>query len=159
MLLWKGRICIDKETGEPTEFEFPLLGKIKTQSPVILMVAFAAALVTYPITQAKPSEGTLTVPIKADGKTVTVRLVPVPSYQMTVDSSGTYPLKFPLLRNTTTYLALYEIDHQIVYSNSVEISGGKVALPEYAWVEPPSEHIPVHKEGVSDAELKALGIQ
>lgn len=157
-LLWKGRIYLDSKTHQPTEFEFPVLGKFKTQSPVIALVLIAAVLVIYPIVQAGPAEGTLTVPIEASGQTVTVRLVPVPTYQLTVDSSGTYPLKFPMLRNTSTYLALYEIDHHIIDSRSVEMKHGKLALPPFEWDAPAAEPAEVRTEGVTHAELRTLGI-
>ena len=44
MLLVKRIIVLDRTTRKPMEFEFPLLGKVKTQSPVIALAVIGAVL-------------------------------------------------------------------------------------------------------------------
>lgn len=48
-LLYQRKIYIDSQTGQPTQVEFPFLGKIKTQSPVLLLFALGVFLLVYPV--------------------------------------------------------------------------------------------------------------
>jgi len=160
-LAWKGRVYLDAETKSPIEFEFPILGKVKTQSPIILLVLIGAAMVLYPIGKSDPSEVTLTTPIQTNGRAVTVRVVPLPAYQLTVDASNTYQMRVPVLPNVSTYYAQYEVDKEVLpCSEPVTISGNQVKLNGCEWVEPSepaATSLPATKE-VSDAFLKQLGI-
>jgi hypothetical protein len=160
-LAWKGRVYLDAETKNPIEFEFPILGKVKTQSPILLLVVIGAAMVLYPIGKSDPSEVTLTTPIQTTGKAVTVRVIPLPAYQLTVDSSNTYEMRVPVLPNVSTYYAQYEVDKQVLpCSEPIVISGSQVKLNGCGWVDPSdpvTPQLPATKE-VSDAFLKQLGI-
>lgn len=92
ILLFKRRVYLDREIGQPSENEIdlPLIGKFKTQSPAIVLIFLAAVLVLYPIwlRSTRAEFATVEGDIQAGGKSVTVTIVPVPRYQEIVDDSG-----------------------------------------------------------------------
>ena len=51
VLIGMRRIYVDKETKEVTEIDFPLLGKMKTQSPALFLIAVGFMLTGYAVYQ------------------------------------------------------------------------------------------------------------
>ena len=51
VLIGMRRIYVDKETKEVTEIDFPLLGKMKTQSPALFLIAVGLMLTGYAVYQ------------------------------------------------------------------------------------------------------------
>ena len=56
VLLYKEKIYIDRATTEPTEFELPLIGKIKTHTPILGLLVFAMLLVLIPLLTRTPPD-------------------------------------------------------------------------------------------------------
>jgi hypothetical protein len=53
LLLWRGRIFLDKQTNQPTSFEVSNWIKFSSQSPVLGMLLLGVVLLIYPVYQAK----------------------------------------------------------------------------------------------------------
>src|SRR5216684_986553 len=87
-LLYKRRIYLNAVTKMPIEVEMPILGKLKSQSPVIVIIFIGAALVLYPIYMARTELGTVEGSIHTSGKSVTVTVVAQPRFQETLHTSG-----------------------------------------------------------------------
>jgi hypothetical protein len=137
-LLWKGRVYLDAK-GEPISFEFPVIGKIKTQSPVIAMVLIGAGMVLYPISRAAPPpcpgtsrDVTVMTPIDTQEKTVNVYLV---AEEWVAESKNTFPIKLTVVPGDAEYTALYEVDRHIWSSEPVSIPAGvtKVSMKGFTW--------------------------
>jgi len=56
VLLYKEKVYIDRATTEPTEFELPLIGKIKTHTPILGLLVFAMLLVLIPLLTRTPPD-------------------------------------------------------------------------------------------------------
>lgn len=171
LLIGMRRIYIDKETNQPTEFEFPLLGKMKTQTPALFLIAMGGMLSAYSSYQAaelwKQSitatvPGTLDGEIQLDGAKATVLVLAVPSqYENARQSSGKFSLPVQLLPNSD-YQVKYEVD-QHVFPVQTDFSNNRIQAHPFHYVHStgPDELPPdlqTQKEGLSDAELKKLGI-
>jgi len=171
LLIAMRRIYVDKETNQATEFDFPLLGKIKTQTPALFLVAVGGMLSAYSSYQAaelwKQSiistiPGTLDGEIQLDGAKATVLVLAVPSqYENARQSSGKFSLPVQLLPNSD-YQVKYEVDQQ-VFPVQTEISANHIQAHPFHYVHSsgPDELPPdlqTQKEGLSDAELKKLRI-
>src|ERR1700674_2330621 len=70
ILLFKRIVILDAETRQPTSFEFPLLGKVKTQTPLLIPILLSAVLILYPVTMSDRLE----VPIKSLRGVITGKL-------------------------------------------------------------------------------------
>jgi hypothetical protein len=73
---------IDAATGSPIEFEMPLIGKVRTQSPVIAMALIGAGLLIYGLNHSQQDNLAITGEIKSD-QPVTVYFVGIPQFQYT----------------------------------------------------------------------------
>jgi hypothetical protein len=171
LLIGMRRIYIDKETNQPTEFEFPLLGKMKTQTPALFLIAVGCMLSAYSGYQAAALSkqsvsatvpGTLDGEIQLDGAKATVLVLAVPSqYQHARQSSGKFSLALQLLPNSD-YQVKYEVD-QYVFPVQADFSNNHIrAHPFHYMHSTGSDELPLdvqtQKEGLSDAELKKLDI-
>jgi hypothetical protein len=171
ILIGMRRIYIDKETNQPTEFEFPLLGKMKTQTPALFLIAVGGMLSAYSSYQAadlwKQSitatvPGTLDGEIQLDGAKATVLVLAVPSqYENARQSSGKFSLALQLLPNAD-YQVKYEVDQQ-VFPVQTDFSNNHIEAHPFHYMHStgPDElplNVQTQKEGLSDAELKKLGI-
>jgi hypothetical protein len=171
LLIAMRRIYIDKETNQPTEFDFPLLGKMKTQTPALFLIAVGGILSAYSSYEAaelwKESimatvPGTLDGEVQLDGAKATVLVLAVPTqYENARQSSGKFSLPVRLLPNSD-YQVKYEVDQQ-VFPVQTEFSNNRIRAYPFHYIhstgpdELPSD-LNTQREGLSDDEVKTLGI-
>jgi hypothetical protein len=160
-LLYKRRVFLDAATGQPVEIEFPVLGKLKTQSPVIAMVVVGAAMVLYPATRSPVDLITVEGDVeKTGGKTVTVTVVPVPQFQTVVDAdSSHFMFKIPAVADAS-YRVKFIVDRTIRGDQSITLGHGNAKLAPFSYVPDSSEpaiSITPTKE-VPDELLKKIGV-
>jgi len=165
LLVGMRRIYIDSQTNSPTEFEFPLLGKLKTQSPALFLVAAGLMLTSYAVYQdaalRKDSltaviPGTLEGNIDLQGTTADVLVITLPGqYQSQRQSSGTFKIPVPLIPGAD-YQVVYEVNRHIFPVHS-EYSNGNIKADAFAYTAPQKLDIQPVKD-VSDEELKKLGV-
>ena len=117
---------IDATTGSPVEFEMPVFGKIKTQSPVIVMLFVGCGLLIYGVKNTQQDQLTITGSIES-GQPVTVYFVGVPQYQYTQQTSGAFSTSIPYLPNLS-YRAEYVVDGRLVNEKSLSIKGTQASL-------------------------------
>ena len=155
-LLAKRVIYLDRETKQPIEFEFPVLGKIKSQNPVLAMVLVAAGLIVYPITASRTDQVTVDGNVWTDGKPVTVTIVPMPLLQQTFQSSSPVKMQVPVLPDVN-YRALFSVDRRIESDTAVDLEQRK--LPDFRYTSSTTlaPQVAPRRE-VDDAELQRLGI-
>jgi hypothetical protein len=155
-LLYKGRVYLDKETRQPIEFEFPVIGKVKSQSPAFLMILVGAAMVVAPIPWRDPPKYPLEGEISAGDKSVTMQIVAVPHYQLTQHGPGRFEIRIPQLSDAS-YRAQFLIDKRVVLDQEARLENGRFRLPAFSW-NPSAEHgsdrgiVPLKE--VSDADLR-----
>jgi hypothetical protein len=53
-LIWKEKIYIDRETKEPIEIELPIIGKLKTNIPALVLFVIGFVLCIYPMLKNPP---------------------------------------------------------------------------------------------------------
>jgi len=155
LLVGMRRIYIDKETKKPIEFEFPIIGKVKSQTPALFLIAGGMLLVVYPIQQSGPDQvtiqGTVTAP-----PGVRVDVVAVPQqFQTTLYTSGPFSMTVPLIPNAN-YRVQYQAGGVIADQQGVLVKDQILVTP-WNYGAPPADSITPVKE-VSDAELQKLGI-
>jgi hypothetical protein len=101
ILLGMRRIYIDSQTKEPTEFEIPLIGKVKTQAPVLFLIAAGVGLIAYSVRESKVptiQSGTLTGDVDLRGAKATVLVLAIPTqYQDSREVSGPFSIPVPLI--------------------------------------------------------------
>jgi hypothetical protein len=164
ILLFSRRIYLDRVTHEAIEVEMPFLGKLRTQSPVIVLILIAGGLVLYPVKIG--TDRVVTAPIEGqlDHPLPDVRVYVVPNrYTADVDDTGAYHLDVPLGKDTDYFTALFFQDQTQLYRQGFKLP------PEGIKLQPP--RIPSNKEHpklsvplrptkeVSDERLKQLGIR
>ena len=159
ILIARRTIYIDASTKAPIEFEFPIIGKVKSQTPAIVIFLIGAALVVFPLTMSRSEEATIEGAITSSGTPLTMVVVAVPHYEQTLAAGGgRFSRPLPLLRDKVSYKVKFIADGVVFQEQEAELKGNKIRVdpvnyqPRLA-VEP----IPVRKE-VSDADLKAMGI-
>jgi len=156
-LLNNRRIYLDRDTKQPIEFEFPVLGKLKTQNPVLAMILVAAGLIVYPISASRTDQVTVNGFVETDGKPVTVTIVPMPLLQQTFQSTSPVKMQVPVLPDVN-YRALFSVDRRIESDTAVDLEQRKLA--DFRYSSPTAFTPPVTpKKEVSDAELLRLGIR
>jgi hypothetical protein len=70
-LLHAGKIYIDRETQQPIQFELPGFGKIRTQTPVLILFAFGGALLVTAILEGnklQAQQNSITHPVVVRGR-------------------------------------------------------------------------------------------
>lgn len=156
------RIYFD-DKGAPIEVELRILGKLKTQSPVVALVFVAAALVLVPLTYLKPGLATIKGKVlNTAGKTVEVEILGVPTYQETLNAPGDFEIKVPILKDTS-YRAKFIVDRQILGENVINFAHGAATLADYEYQQLPGQAANpqqiVPQKGVPDEVIQKLGIQ
>jgi hypothetical protein len=171
VLIGTRRIYVDKETKEVTEIDFPLLGKMKTQSPALFLVAVGFMLTAYAVYQdatlwsksmTETTPGTLEGEIELNGAHATVLVLAVPSqYENVRQTSGKFTIPVPLLPSTN-YQVSYQVD-QHIFAVPVDFSNNVLQAQPFNYTPPqspdePPQNLQIQRQGVSDEELKNLGI-
>lgn len=137
LLLYKRIILVDSATRHPIEIELPILGKLKTQSPVVFMMGLGAALVLYPATKSLPQadmEGT----VDTADRSVTMLIVAVPAYTVSQEAPGRVRARVPLLPDMN-YRVKYVVDKRIVEDRDLPLKNGVLTMGEFRWNSPPPE--------------------
>ena len=148
LLLAKRIIVLDHETKQPMEFEFPVLGKVKTQSPVIALAIIGALLIAYSVHERRLSleEVRIEGDVDAGGKTVTFVVVAVPKYQFSINTFSAnraigptpYAQPVPLIPDSTLRVLMY-VDQTIIDDQVAEPKSGKVRLRAVRYEPVPQE--------------------
>lgn len=167
LLLYNRRIYVDADTKEPIQFELPIVGKLKTQNPVIILFLIGAGLVLYPVylsTIACGEQATVEGEIGVTSKPVTVSVVPLPRFQVTLQRGGQFKMQIPLMQGVN-YRAYFIVDGNILIDQGFELSPNGAKLPNIKFDLPVPSVVmgepsvpPVVTKEVSDADLRAHGI-
>jgi hypothetical protein len=88
ILLFFRRVYLDSSTKEPIAFTLPLIGKISTQAPVIVLILVSTFMVVYPISRSGPDRVNLHGHIETGGTHVSAIVVAVPDYQFGQDAAS-----------------------------------------------------------------------
>ena len=145
VLLFKRIVVLDAETRQPTSFEFPLLGKVKTQTPLLVPILLSAALIVFPVTVS----GRLEVPSKPLKGTIMGRvdqpmvlIVGQPDFIASADEEGRFSTYIPLLKKKMTYHVLVLESKQqigsVIIDDSKDWGNIKIVVQKPAGSGPPS---------------------
>jgi hypothetical protein len=152
------RIYFDAQTKKPTTFEIPIFGKVKSQSPVIVLITVGAFLVAWPIYRDRADQAVLRGTVDTGGHTVTVTVIAIPDYQATLQSSEPFSLNLPLIQDAS-YRVQYIVDKQIVGEQEASLKGSSFEeLKPFVWVPPTASVQALAKKEISDDKLRQLGI-
>jgi hypothetical protein len=159
LLIGMRRIYIDSQTKEPTEFEIPLIGKVKTQAPALVLIAAGVFLIVYAIHESKAPSiqwGTLKGEVDLGGASATVLVLAIPDkYQYSQEVSGPFSISVPLIPGAN-YQVKYEVDRHIWQVDS-SVLNGVITTDKFTYQPPvPLDVQPV--KDISDEELKKLRI-
>ena len=161
VLLFSRRVYLDAATKEPIEFELPLFGKVKTQSPVLVLVIIAAFMVAYPIAKARPKMIPLTGEVDTSGEPVQAVVVADPDYTHSQDSPGGFKMNIPLLATDATYRVKFIVDKMVIDDQQATLKDGAFVLDRRVKWSPPTAERPqgqiTARKDISDAELQKLG--
>ena len=171
VLIGMRRIYVDKETKEVTEIDFPLLGKMKTQSPALFLIAVGFMLTGYAVYQdatlwsksmTETTPGTLEGEIESMGRTQRCWFWQFLRNMRTLDrGSGKFSIPVPLLPSTN-YQVRYEVDQQ-VFPVQVDFSNNRIQAQPFHYTRPqvPDElpqNLQIQRKGISDEDLKNLDL-
>ena len=145
VLLGKRIIVLDQATGRPMEFEFPILGKFKTQSPVVALAIIGALLVGYSVHERRVSLEEIKIEGEVDGggKTVSFVVVAFPRYQFAIHrANGLTPFKLtvPKLPDNTLRVRMY-VDETLISDQEAEAKSGRARLREVRYQPPPQDPV------------------
>jgi len=160
LLIGLRRVYIDSETKQPTEFEIPLVGKVKTQAPALVLVLAGVLLIGYAVHEDQGpiiQQGSLAGTIDLQGASATVLVLAVPApYQNPRESSGPFSINVPLLPGNVDYQVKYEVDQHIFPVSSV-FANGEIKADPFVYSQPaPAAAQPI--KDISDDDLKKLHI-
>lgn len=158
VLVGMRRIYIDKETKQPIEFEFPIIGKVKSQTPALFLIAAGVLLVLYPIGKAGTGHAVIDGEFSAQGSSVSVSVLALPQqFEASLDAAGKFTMTVPLVPDGN-YRIKYEVDRQIVAEQAGTLVNNHITLTPVQYVPPPAVAVNAIKE-VPDDVLKKVGIQ
>jgi hypothetical protein len=145
---------VDAATGSPIEFEMPLIGKVRTQSPVIAVALIGAGLLIYGLNHSQQDSLAITGEIKSN-EPVTVYFVGIPQFQYTQQNSGQFSTSLPLIPDLQ-YRAEYVVNGKVVTEKYLKINGKAANLDvfENQITASASEPAIQPKVEASDAEVK-----
>ena len=145
---------IDAQTKNPIEFELPLIGKVKTQSPVVAVALLGAGLLIYGVNHAQ--RDTLKVTGEINSKEpVTMYIVGIPQFQYTQQNSGPFSTSIPFLPDLT-YRAEYVVNGKVLNEKYLKIKGKEANLEIFENLVTPTATEPKIQPKVeaSDAAVK-----
>jgi hypothetical protein len=117
---------IDAETKNPIEFELPLIGKVKTQSPVVVIALLGVLLLIYGVNHTQ--RDTLMVTGQINSKDpVTMYIVGIPQYLYTQQNSGPFSTSIPFLPDLT-YRAEYVVNGKVLTEKYLKVNGKEAHL-------------------------------
>ena len=104
----------------------PIVGKIKTQSPVIAIAFLGAGLLIYGQQHTQQDRLTVSGEIKS-AEPVTLYIVGIPYFQYTQQGSGPFSTSVPLLPEMQ-YRAEYVVNGKVLNEKYMKISGKEANL-------------------------------
>jgi hypothetical protein len=136
-LLYKRVVFIDRHTERAVEFELPVLGRIRTQSPVLALAAFGVAMVTYPVYLSTRGQQSIELSGSLDtgGRSAEILVVAMPSYQTSIHKpvgEQSFSLPIPLLPNTTYRVRVF-VDEILVADAPTKMEAGALKVPPIVW--------------------------
>lgn len=145
---------IDAVTGSPIEFDMPVIGKLRTQSPVVAVAFLGAGLLMYGVNHSR--EDTLSVrgEIKSS-EPVTVYIVGIPQFQYTQQNSGPFSTSIPFLPDMQ-YRAEYVVNGKVLTEKYLKVNGKEANLDVFENLVVPSAAEPniEPKVEANDAAVK-----
>jgi hypothetical protein len=150
-------VYINASTGEVIEFSVPILGKIKTRSPLIFFACIGFALIIT-CSRMAPTRELITVDGKIDSTTpVTVYFVAVPAAEYHQQVSGEINTSIPKLENAQ-YRAEFVVGDKLVDDKPLTVVKGRanLALFTNAGADSRNELNVIPQVKVSDAEAAAF---
>jgi hypothetical protein len=117
---------IDATTGSPIEFEMPVIGKIRTQSPIVAVALLGAGLLIYGVNHSQQDKLTITGEIKSS-EPVTVYIVGIPQFQYTQQNSGPFSTSIPFLPDLQ-YRAEYVVNGRVLTEKYLKVNGKEANL-------------------------------
>jgi hypothetical protein len=160
ILLFFRRIYLDAETKQPITFQFPIIGQISTQAPVLVIILIGVFMIVYPLSKMDPNTAMLRGNVDAGGKPITLLVVAEPDYVHSYDASGAFNFEIPLLPTGATYRVKYIVDKLIIADNIATEKNGVIEMPLVQWKPQAPDTlstIPTKKE-VPDEVLQKLSI-
>ena len=112
---------IDAATGSPIEFDFPVIGKIRTQSPVVAIAFLGAGLLVYGVNHSQQDRLAISGEIKSS-EPVTVYIVGIPQFQYTQQNSGPFSTSIPFLPDLQ-YRAEYVVNGKVLTEKYLKVKG------------------------------------
>ena len=109
ILLFRRIVILDAETRQPTSFKFPLLGEVRTQTPVLAIILVGAALILFSVTMSSRLEVTsksLKGVITGKLEQARVLIVGHPDFIALADEEGRFSTYIPLVKKKMTYQLL-----------------------------------------------------
>jgi hypothetical protein len=157
-LLFFRRVVLDGETKSPTSFKFPLLGELKTQTPVLVLVVVGAAMVAYPLSQRNAPTVSVSGQVTTERDSVSVLVIADPDYTHTYDTSSSFTFELPLLNSNAKYRVKYIVNKLVVKEEPVTPHNGKATLDGLTYQATPTDNeMPIKpKKDISDDQLRAL---
>jgi len=149
------RIYFDAETKQATEVELPLFGKIKTQTPAILLILIGAFLVAYPLTRSRPDMATLVGNVDPGLNSVIVRVV-APQFQTVLQGPGPYHFPVPVLKDTV-YRVEFIVDKKIVSEQDITLDHNEFRTAYWSSQGSPTANTITRKD-TTDEVLEKAGI-
>jgi hypothetical protein len=145
---------IDAATGGPIEFEMPVVGKLRTQSPVVAVAFLGAGLLMYGVSHSQEDTLTVTGEIKSS-EPVTVYIVGIPQFQYTQQNSGPFSTSIPYLPDTQ-YRAEYVVNGKVLTEKYLKVNGREANLDvfENLVTTPAAEPMIEPKVEASDAAVR-----
>jgi len=135
VLIWKQKIYIDSETKKPIEFQLPLLGKFRSNTPALALFFFGTFLITYPIIKMRAPD------LHLDGEITNDKDYPFEVYAAIeaerVQNHRAFSIKVPQLSgDRDEYKLLYLTDDRRFCEERVPVKNSK------------SERIPLQTKAV-----------
>ncbi len=113
VLLWKGRIYLDRETKQVTEIELPLGIKMKTNLPVIMLILIGGALLVYASTEVRKFGEEITVDGDLSGSTASIQLYASVA-ATSLPRGGPFSLSLPVTHPSRKYMLLYAVNGDLL---------------------------------------------
>lgn len=137
-LLARRIVLLDSRTKQPIEFDFPLMGKIRTQNPVLFMLILGVSLICFSISRSTIPRIPLKGTIAAQGRTASILVVGYPDYAYSMRDSGDikFEQQIPDIPGVT-YRVRIQIDQEDYGETGVERVDGTLKFTYKVEPKPP----------------------
>jgi hypothetical protein len=129
VLLWTRRIYLDKETKQPVDIELPLGIKIKTNTPVIVLIVIGGALLIYSVDQVRQFNEEVTVNGNLTGSSSRIEVYASVA-SAALPSGGAFSIPLPATHPARKYMLLYTVNGGLLAHQYFDpTTDGKKGLP------------------------------